>query len=323
MSEYNKIELSGKEEKKKTKLAETIAIGNFDGVHLGHQWLLRKGLDVSTIRPLSVLTFSPHPRVFFGSLDGSSLLTTEKDKLLLLSAFGVKKVYNLTFDSTVSCMSAVEFCEFLHEMIGCRSVVVGEGFRFGKDRLGSSILLEKFFDTCHVVPCYRVGKEVCQSSKIREYIVRGWVREASLLLGRYWRVRGLVEKGSGLGEKALGVATANMSIEKVIHPAFGVYMSYIRLSGGKKVYKGVVNFGKAPTMKSDKPPVLEAHLLDYHEASSLQGKKMDVYFVGYLRPEEKFSNKELLKKRIQEDIALSKKRFTKIETILPDMLGEI
>lgn len=277
-----------------------VAIGNFDGVHMGHRVLLahaRKIADESGVR-LVVLTFTPHPRAFFRPDQPPFLLTDALQKAEALQQAGADAVVALRFDAALAALSAGEFIDrVLKNALGAQHIVVGENFLFGHGRAGNVASLTDAGLAVSALPAVtdKAGERI-SSERIRTALRAGDVALASDLLGRDWALRGTVVMGHQRG-RTIGFPTANMGLGDYLRPQFGVYTAQIAVEG--EYHPAVVNIGQRPTIGIS-GPLLEAHLLDF--AGDLYGKTMQVGLQRFLRPERKFDSFELLREQIGRDV---------------------
>ena len=280
------------------------AIGNFDGVHLGHQFLLEETqrLAVENGCGLGVVLFDPHPRRFFRPDDPPFLLTTPTRRDALLRDCGVETVHALPFNADLARLTPEDFfAQIISSELGLKGIVAGEDFHFGKARAGNSQMLLDLAAQ-HGMAAKLVGlhaqtegAEKYGSSAARAAIMTGDMRLAGAILGRSWSVSGRVETGQKLG-RTIGFATANLRLGELIEPRRGVYATRTRHGGTE--YKSVSNFGRRPTVGSD-APLLETHLFDFE--GDLYGAEIDVSFVEFLRDERKFDGLDALKAQISRD----------------------
>jgi len=277
----------------------TVAIGNFDGVHLGHQALLKHAKTLGA--QLGVLVFEPHPQEFFKPGGERFRLTPFRAKARLLERFGVDVLYALHFDAAFAALSADDFVmKVLVQGIGAKHIVVGQDFQFGKGRAGDIALLKacgpRHGFTVSTFDLVGAGPEAkISSTRIREALREGKPDIAAKLLGHAWTVEGRVEQGDQRG-RTIGFPTANVSLEGYLEPALGVYAVRVELAG--KFYDGVANFGRRPTFDK-KDVLLEVHIFDY--AGDAYGQQIVVSFIAYLRPEQKFAGLDALKAQIAKD----------------------
>ncbi|HEY8232018.1 MAG TPA: bifunctional riboflavin kinase/FAD synthetase [Vicinamibacteria bacterium] len=281
-----------------------VAVGNFDGVHRGHQALVAAAVERATHAggAAVVLTFDPHPVRVLRPDAAPAALTTLAQKEELVTALGIDRLVALEFDARVAALEPAAFArEVLAAALGARHVVVGESFRFGRGREGDAPRLEALggelgFSVQVVPPLLHSGSPV-SSSRVREALVAGDVGEAEALLGRPYALDARVAHGDGRG-RGLGFPTANLAGEGQLLPARGVYAGRCELPGGE-AWPVVVNVGERPTF-GGKGLVVEAHLIDY--AGDLYDVRVRVSFQARLRDELRFDSKEALVARIHEDV---------------------
>jgi riboflavin kinase/FMN adenylyltransferase len=276
-----------------------VAIGNFDGVHRGHQALIAHTRTLA--KKLGVLVFEPHPQEFFKPEAERFRLTPFRAKARLLERFGADVLYALHFDANLAALTADAFiAKVLVQGIGVSHIVVGDDFQFGKGRTGNVALLkqrgrEQGFGVS-TFDLVGAGQDVkISSTRIREALREGKPEEAARLLGHWWTVEGRVEAGDKRG-RTIGFPTANVSLEGYLEPAQGVYAVRVDIAG--KAYDGVANFGRRPTFDK-KDVLLEVHVFDF--AGDLYGQQIVVAFIAHLRPEQKFASLDALKAQIAED----------------------
>jgi riboflavin kinase / FMN adenylyltransferase len=282
-----------------------VALGNFDGVHLGHRAVVaRAGAIARELgRPLGVLSFEPHPRSLFRPQDPPFRLTPFRPKAHALEALGVDLLYVQHFDRAFSEKSAADFVEqVLVGDLGIAHAVAGWDFVFGHKRGGNMGFLREAgarlgFGIEELRPV-EGGGEVVSSTRIRELLVAGDMRGAASLLGRPWEVDGHVLHGDARG-RALGWPTANLELGEYLRPAYGIYAIRAAIDEPQPVWRdGVANLGIRPMWRTDQPMV-EAHLFDF--AGDLYGRVLRVQLVERLRPEAKFDSLEALKSQIAQD----------------------
>jgi len=299
-----------------------VAIGNFDGVHLGHQALIAEARAQAEARgaPLAVLSFEPHPQEYFRALrqDGGPSpagpdcfrLTPLRQKARLLADLGVDALFALNFDGDMARRSPQDFVEtVLLEGLGISGVVVGRDFEFGKGRAGNLAVLaymgemEGFsvtaFDTV------TVGEDKISSTRVRQLLKDAHPEEAARLLGRFWAVEARVEHGDARGRE-MGFPTANMHLGHCLAPAYGVYAVRVNILDNDRIvarHDGVANFGVRP-MYQVAVPLMETHLFDFE--GDLYGKYLSVELVRYIRPEAKFSGLDALIAQIGRDAATAR-----------------
>ena len=285
-----------------------IAIGNFDGVHRGHQALMAEARQLAAERNaiFAVLAFEPHPQEFFRPDADSFRLTPFRTKARLIAEQGADAMFALTFDATMAARSAQDFIlDVLVEGLDAGCVVVGEDFRFGKGRGGDTAMLAYMGEmeglgTIVFPPVEDERHGKISSSRIRTALKSGRPDEAADLLGHYWTIESRVEHGDKRG-RLIGVPTANMRIDGYLAPAFGIYaVRATVIEDDKPVgrYDGVASFGIRPMFEVE-TPLFETWLFDFD--GDLYGKHLAVELVAYLRQEAKFADLEDLKKQITAD----------------------
>jgi len=285
-----------------------VAIGNFDGVHRGHQALMAEARRLAGERNaiFGVLAFEPHPREFFRPGAESFRLTPFRSKARLIAEQGADVLFALGFDADMAAKSAQDFImAVLIDGLGAGAVVVGADFQFGKGRAGNTAVLAYMGEMEGLgvtvfppVEDERHGK--ISSSRIREALKAGRPQEAAQLLGHCWSVESRVERGDKRG-RTIGVPTANMRIDGYLTPAFGVYAvraSIMEQDRPAVRYDGVANFGIRP-MYAVATPLLETFLFDF--SGDLYGRHLAVELVAYLRPEATLPTLDALKLQIEDD----------------------
>jgi len=281
-----------------------IAIGNFDGVHRGHQELFTQARRLAGTRGRAVaLTFSPHPARFFNPELAPPLITSEEQKLALLASCGLDAVVLEPFNRAFAALSPEAFCRsILAERLGARHVLVGHGFLFGARKAGTLATLGELgvalgFEV-HGIRSVRVASIVVSSTKIREFILLGRVGGASMLLGRDYLVQGTVVAGKARG-RTIGIPTANVAPENEILPRGGVYAGWVQLPD-LQIHPTVINIGTNPTFEKADAVSLEAHLLDF--SGDIYGQRIRVHFTQRLRNELRFASVDELVQAIHHDI---------------------
>lgn len=288
-----------------------ITIGNFDGVHLGHQALLNE-LYASAKQyglRMAVVIFEPHPREFFTPQQAPARLTSLREKLELFESMGVERVHVCRFNAHFAQMGAAEFIHALHEKSHAGFVLIGDDFRFGGGRAGDFALMEKIggqkgFGVQSVHSVLHNGLRI-SSTVVRTALMAGQLREAQDYLGRIYSISGRVVHGDGLGRK-IGFPTANIQLKHNRPPLTGVYVVQAHVEG-LGMLQGVASIGVRPTVKQNAKPVLEIHLFEF--AQQIYNKHLRVEFLYKLRDEKKFPNLESLTKQIALDAAQAKKWF--------------
>jgi riboflavin kinase/FMN adenylyltransferase len=284
-----------------------VAIGNFDGVHRGHQVVLQRALDEARLigAPALVLTFDPHPRQVFRPDIPHFRLTPTGMKARLLAALGFDAMVELPFSRAFAAQSAEEFIErILVSGLGIRHVVTGFDFHFGKDRRGGPAFLmasgEAHGFRVALVDAFRdEGAEVISSSRIRTLLEAGDVAQAAGLLGYRYTVAAPVTHGKQLG-RTLGYPTANMALPAANGLRHGIYAVRLRRADGT-LHDGVASFGRRPTVDADGEPLLETFVFDF--SGDLYGETCQVSFFGWLRAEEKFDGLDALLDQMMRDEA--------------------
>ena len=289
--------------------ATAVAIGNFDGVHLGHRAVIAAMQEAAAILTLvpSVLTFEPHPRRFFSKDIAPFRIERLRDKLVHLREQSVQRIYMPRFDAGFAGMSAEDFLDVvLKKQLGAKVVVTGENFAFGSKRRGDSAMLKAWGMANDVgvitVPPVTKDGEICSSSATRAAITAGKVKHAAMILGRPYRLSGRVVHGQARG-RTIGFPTANVALAPhLVTPAYGVYA--VRATVDGKQLDGVANFGIRPTVSVDNRPTLEVYLFD--TVQEIYGKILQVDFVHALRGEMKFAGLDALKEQIAKDCAAAR-----------------
>ncbi len=275
-----------------------VAVGSFDGVHLGHRRLIQKLVDEARRLDVPAVVFSfdleDNPK-------SAPLLADKKQKAYVLRKLGVDILVSGKFSDFRNVPAQVFAQDFLYGELGAKSIICGYDFRFGKDRKGSVELLKELLTPKGVeisVPeAVLCGGTPISSSVIRNLISNGDVKTASNLLGRYFSFSGEIKRGAQLGGK-LGFPTINQDFpNSLVKPKFGVYAVYLKLEG--EIYSGVANFGIKPTVGGT-TPLCETHIFDY--SGDCYGKTAEISFVEFIRPEQKFNSVEELKEQVALDI---------------------
>lgn len=286
-----------------------VTIGNFDGVHLGHQAIMKRArtLADSNNDNLVIITFENHPSQVLRADRSVELLCSVEHKLSLLESHGADVTVLIAFDKAFSEQDPETFLRQLRESIPFSHLILGSDARFGKGREGTPSRVRELADKLGFAVEY-LEKEICgsrplSSTSIRKCIKEGNFAEAEEMLGRRYTIVSKVVHGDGRGKK-LGFPTANINVSGLCLPPFGVY-SVDLLTGAKRI-PGVANLGYAPTVRDDSSPVLEVHLFDYE--NDLYGCEVEVLFKSYIRPEQKFSCLEDLQAQISRDISTAKEK---------------
>lgn len=286
------------------------AIGNFDGVHLGHRAVIGETARIAgdLHAPLAVLTFEPHPRAFFQPDAAPFRLTTSAGRAARLEELGVDLLYELPFDDAFAHVTAEDFVDdVLHAALGLRHVVVGYDFNFGHRRRGTpDMLIERAghlgFGATKVAAVHESDGAVYSSSRIRQCLAEGDPRGAASLLGSPWEIAAVVEQGDRRG-RTIGFPTANLRLGPLLCPRLGVYAVRAALAEGDAAgtwMTGVANLGVRPTV-NDRGVLLEVHLFD--RVVDLYDRRLRVRLVDFIRPERKFGGLDELKAQIAADAA--------------------
>ncbi|VBB69379.1 Riboflavin kinase / FMN adenylyltransferase [invertebrate metagenome] len=286
-----------------------VVLGNFDGVHLGHQAVIATARDIglAAAMPVGVMTFEPHPRAVLAKDKDSFRLTPFRTKARTLEALGVDFLIAQHFDLKFARHTAAEFVDHvLVEGIGARHVVVGYDYLFGQGRSGNVTVLEALgrsrgFAVTAVPPVRSATGVTYSSTQVRTCLVEGRPRDAAWLLGRYFEVEGRVEYGDQWG-RWLGYPTANLYLGEYQKPRIGVYAVRVGLDKrGETLWQnGVANYGYRPSVEG-RTPLLEVHLLDF--AENIYRRRLRVALVEFLRPERRFDGLEALRAQIATDVA--------------------
>ena len=285
--------------------ASWVTIGSFDGVHLGHQAIIRQmvaGAHSSGACAV-VVTFYPHPALVLRGIQAPYYLTTPEEKSELLEQLGVDIQITMHFDRHLASLTAEEFMQKLHDHLGVTQLWVGEDFALGHNRQGTVPVLKEIGGwmgyIVKTIDPILIDGQIVSSSLIRSLISQGKIAQANRLLGRRYSISGEVVHGDGRGH-GLGIPTANLELKpNMLVPTNGVYATWSWLEG--KRYASVTSIGLRPTFE-DTPPVprAEPHLLDFHQ--NIYGKLLKLDFIDFIRPEERFSSINLLLAQIEQDI---------------------
>jgi len=278
-------------------------IGNFDGLHCGHQAILSKVTQIANALNLSptVITFEPSPRIFFNQSEPFFRLTTLKEKLKLLKKCGISQVICLRFNAALAKVSPEQFiAKYLVHYLQVRHLIVGEDFRFGFKQAGDVTMLEnatkQFPFTVEPMVLKEKDAQKVSSTAIRQLLQQGECIKAKVLLGHYYALEGVVIKGRQQGRK-LGFATANMRFPKNKVPLKGVFVTQVEVEG--KQYAAVSNVGTRPTVDG-KTFLIESHLFNF--TGNLYDKVLKVFFLQKIRDEMRFDSLEALRQQIENDV---------------------
>jgi riboflavin kinase / FMN adenylyltransferase len=277
-----------------------LAIGNFDGIHLGHQALLKRLIETAHARGLksAVMTFEPHPREFFTPMQAPARLTSLREKLELFAEAGVEYAYVCPFNKRFAAVTAEDFMQrIVREAMKAQAILVGEDFRFGAGRGGFAMdFAEAGFELINLPHVVFDGKRI-SSTAVREALANGDLAHAAKLLGRTYSISGKVVHGDKIGRQ-LGYPTANIHMLHDRPPLFGVYA--VKLEGLADTHlPGVASLGVRPTIRANDRPKLEVHLFDFDQ--DIYGRHVRVHFMHKIRDEMKFADLETLKRWIHAD----------------------
>ncbi|MDB5371493.1 MAG: riboflavin biosynthesis protein RibF [Belnapia sp.] len=280
----------------------TVALGNMDGVHLGHRAVLAAAHAARPEAPLAVLTFEPHPREHFRPEDPPFRLTPLPAKAAALGELGVALVVALPFDAELAAMPAERFFrDVLQEGLGAVHLSCGQDFAFGHRRGGDAGTLTRLAEAAGigltVVPPLTDIQGPISSTRIRRALQDGYPERAAAMLGRPWEIRGEVVHGDKLG-RVLGWPTANLWLGRHLEPARGVYAVTVMLPDGREV-QGVSNIGRRPTLGGDPQTRLETYIFDF--SGDLYGAEIGIRLRHFLRADAKFNGLEELKAAIAQD----------------------
>ena len=287
-----------------------ILIGNFDGVHLGHQKLfqLAQSYKKKYNLKIGVVNFDPMPKMFFNKKLKNFRLSNIDQKIKLLSNLKVDFVITKKFDKKFSKTKALNFIiQILNKKLNSKFIFVSNNFRFGNKREGNVKLLinyEKLFNYKVVKPEPLIrSRKIVSSSLIRNLLEKGFLDKANNLLSRNWTIQGIVEKGRQLGKK-IGFPTCNIDIQDYVLARPGVYAVKVLRKNSNKYLKGIANLGYRPTF-NQKKLLLEVHLFNF--SGNLYNKLLSVEFLKFIRKEKKFKNVNQLKAQIKKDLNIAKK----------------
>ena len=280
-----------------------LTIGNFDGVHIGHQALIQKLIEESKRRKItpSVMTFEPHPKEFFVPEHAPTRLTSLREKLEFFSSCGVENVFVCAFNKKFANISSEVFMhQILKEQLKAKLIIVGDDFRFGAQRLAGIEDLRKSGFELFEIPEIDVKGQRVSSTSIREDLKEGRIESVNTFLGRPYTISGKVVEGDKRGRQ-MGFPTANIHMKHTRPALTGVYA--VKLGHRN----GVANLGIRPTVAGIPKLLLEVHLLDFE--GDLYGRQVEVVFIEKLREEQKFSGLPALKAAIHNDIEQARRRF--------------
>lgn len=280
----------------------TLAIGNFDGMHLGHQALLKANIGAASSlgKKPAVLTFEPHPREFFTPKNAPARLTTLREKLELFEAAGIKKVFICAFNKRFAAISADDFLNILRERLNANTVLVGNDFKFGAKRLGDINSFKAAGFDLIALPQVDLDGSRVSSTRVRDALAAGDLTAATQLLGRHYSISGKVVHGAKRGRE-LGFPTANIHMRHERPALTGVYA--VKLQG----LNAIANLGVRPTIAGVPKLLLETHVFDFN--GDLYGQHVHVEFLHKIREEQKFDSLDALKAQIAQDISIARAYF--------------
>ena len=300
MEIFNNFAISKKYKK------SSLAVGNFDGVHKGHQKIFKYAKK--TKLKFGILTFSPLPVMFFNKKIKNYRLASEDEKIRLFKKFKADFVVNVKFNKKFSKITAENFIKnIIYKKINPKRIFVSNNFKFGNKRKGNVNLLKRFEKT-YDYKLFKIApdkykQKIVSSTKIRRLLQKGKINLANKLLSRTWFIDGLVIKGKKLGRK-LGYRTCNIRIKNYVLPKSGIYAVKLSIGSKKRLYPGVAYIGSRPTFEG-KEVFLEIFIFGFKK--NLYKKKLRVYFIKFIRADKKFQNSSRLIKQMNKDVILAKK----------------
>ncbi|WP_323761557.1 bifunctional riboflavin kinase/FAD synthetase [Maricaulis sp.] len=287
-----------------------IALGNFDGVHMGHRHViaLASSLARSLKAPLGAALFDPHPRRFFAPDAPAFRLMSAARRNRILDSLGVRQLHVLPFSMDMAKMTPAQFVgDVLADGLGIAGIVTGEDFRFGAGRTGATDDLARLCAEHDIKTAFAElhgnGADKVSSTRIRKSIHDGDMQAAATLLGSPWVVEGIVQRGDQRG-RTIGFPTANLTLGDYVRPDYGVYAVRVGIEGDAPSLAGVANIGKRPTVDGA-TELLEVHLLDW--SGDLYGRTLEIEFFDHLRSERRFDGLDALKAQIAEDAAAARR----------------
>ena len=286
-----------------------LLIGNFDGLHLGHQKLFNQAMKFKNRfkTKIGVLTFDPIPKMFFNKHLENYRISNFNQKVDYFKKFGVDFLINKNFDKQFSKISANDFInKILNKKLNIKFLFVSNNFRFGYKREGDVKLLkfnQKLYDYKLIKPSpLKINNKIVSSTEIRKLLETGKIKLANKMLDRYWSIEGKIQKGRKLGKK-IGFPTCNIDIKDYIIPKVGVYGVRAKIEKNIKNYNGIANIGYRPTFNQNKI-LLEVNLFNF--SGNIYNKKLSVDFVKFIRGEKKFNGIDQLRNQIKKDILVAK-----------------
>jgi len=299
--------------------AAVITIGNFDGVHIGHQALFHEVIEkAAAIDGTSIaMTFEPHPMRVLKKNNHPPLITLYEQKEELIKRAGIDVLICIPFTREFASLSAEAFIkDLLVAKIGMQAIIVGEDYTFGKNREGNLTVLKSYASQIGyevvVADWIKAGQtfsDRISSTRIRELVMAGEVEPACKMLGRHYQIRGLVVKGRDRGGRLLGIPTANLNLQDELCPKTGIYA--VTVDYQNRLYKGVANIGYSPTFE-DNEFTVEVHLLKFN--TDIYGEKIRINFIERIRDEKKFADISELTAQINQDIKTAHKILAAYDT---------
>ena len=287
-----------------------IAIGNFDGLHRGHQKIFNQAKQYAKKNSINfgVLTFSPPPVMFFNKSVKNYKLVSDEQKFRLFKKYGVNFIINIKFNKIFSKIKAEKFINnIIFRRINPSLIFVSNNFRFGYRRKGNLRLLQKLSKKCNYqlinTKAFKHKKKTVSSTLIRKSLQNGHLDLANTLLSRTWFIEGAVKRGKKLGKK-LGYPTCNINIKNYVLPKIGIYTVKVLIGKNKKIFNGIAYLGYRPTFDG-KEIVLEVNIFDIKK--NLYNKTLRVYFLKFIRGEQKFRNSISLIRQMNKDVIIAKK----------------
>lgn len=287
-------------------------IGNFDGVHLGHQQVLTNLIETAKVKdlPAVVIIFEPQPQEYFAKTQAPARLTRLQEKIKWMSQHAVDTLLCIKFNHSLAQLSAEAFIEqVLVQHLGIRHLVVGDDFRFGRGRVGDFNMLQQFglqygYTVSNTHSFYQQGLRV-SSTAIRTLLQQHQLQQAAALLGRPYSIMGRVIHGDKKG-RTIGFPTANIDLHRLNSPVNGVFAVQVTMEKTGQRYPGIANIGKRPTMQGQNAR-LEVHVFDFD--SNLYGQRLNVELVDFIRDEMKFASFEQLRQQIVMDCQLARQKL--------------
>jgi riboflavin kinase/FMN adenylyltransferase len=296
-----------------------LACGNFDGVHLGHQQLIKSLILYSQQNGVTpaIFTFHPHPRKVIGHEKSVALLTSFEHKIRLFKRYGIATVICHPFTQKTAKTHAIDFAT--QQLINPKvtALFVGKNWRFGYHGEGSietlhRLSLESNFEVNSILEVGHTAEKI-SSSQIRHHILQGEMVQAAQLLGRNFSLLGQVIRGEGIAQGKLGFPTANLEVNNEVVPPSGVYAGFIKI--GQQIYKSIINIGYSPTFHTRTAPTkVEAHIFNF--SGDLYQQEIEFEFLDFIRPEKRFSSEECLIQEIKNNIVAVKEILSKAKTTL-------